>query len=332
MVGFCLSPELIRHATGRGHPERPDRIRAIATAVRQAGLITSANPFPEFHAHYDIAPVGGEPLAEIAAEAADLKWILGVHSQGYIDRVRKICGEGGFLDQGDTPVVPESWDAALLACGAALKCCDAVMGGTVRRAYAGIRPPGHHAEPQQAMGFCLFSNVAIAAKYLQKRYGVGKAAIVDFDVHHGNGTQAAFESDPTVLFISLHQHPRTSYPGTGFEWEIGTGAGKGFTVNIPLPPGCEDAAYLKAMDELAMPKLEAFKPEVLLVSAGFDAHRDDPLAELRLTEAGFVEITRRLTGAADRHCGGRMISVQEGGYDLRALGRSVVGHLAAMRE
>jgi acetoin utilization deacetylase AcuC-like enzyme len=331
MLGFCSSPTFIRHLTGPGHPERPDRIRAIHAAVRQAGLVRSPNPFPDFHADYQIAPLPGEPCAEIAPSPADERWLETIHPRAYIDRVKKICAEGGLLDQSDTPVCPDSWDCALLSCGAVLTCCDAVVGGTVRRAYAAIRPPGHHAEPRQPMGFCVFANVAIAARYLQQHHGVGKIAIVDFDVHHGNGTQAAFESDASVLFISLHQHPRTSYPGTGFDWETGVGPGRGFTLNIPLPPGTKDAEYLAVLDQQAIPKLDDFRPEIMLISAGFDAHKDDPLAELKLTEDGFFQITKRLTAVADRHCGGKIISAQEGGYNLRALGRSVVAHLAALR-
>jgi acetoin utilization deacetylase AcuC-like enzyme len=182
------------------------------------------------------------------------------------------------------------------------------------------------------MGFCLFSNIAIGARYLQQHHGVGKIAIVDFDVHHGNGTQACFDKDPTVLFISLHQHPATCYPGTGFEWETGTGPGRGFTLNIPFDPVAGDVEYVQAMSSRVLPELERFEPEVLMVSAGFDAHQADPLASINLTDDGFEMITRSLVAVADRFCKGRMISVLEGGYSLRALGRSVVRHVRAMSE
>jgi acetoin utilization deacetylase AcuC-like enzyme len=204
------------------------------------------------------------------------------------------------------------------------------MSGRVARAFAAVRPPGHHAEPDRAMGFCLFANISIAARYLQRARGVGKIAIVDFDVHHGNGTQAVFESDPSVLFISLHQDPRTCYPGTGYAAEMGTGPGSGFTLNIPFLPGAGDEEYRLAMRQQVIPKLDAFRPEFLLISAGFDAHRDDPLAQIDLTEDAFGEMTRMLVEVANAHCGGRIVSALEGGYDLRALGRSVVQHLIGL--
>jgi acetoin utilization deacetylase AcuC-like enzyme len=182
------------------------------------------------------------------------------------------------------------------------------------------------------MGFCLFSNVAIAARYLQRVHGVGRVAIVDFDVHHGNGTQVCFDDDPSVYFVSLHQHPRTCYPGSGYEWEVGVGAGQGFTLNLPFQPGSGDEDYLSVIERRVLPELDGFRPEVLLISAGFDAHRDDPLAQMELSEAGFEHITRLLVGMADLHCGGRVVSTLEGGYNLRALGRSVVRHLAALSE
>jgi acetoin utilization deacetylase AcuC-like enzyme len=205
------------------------------------------------------------------------------------------------------------------------------MDGRVNCAFAAVRPPGHHAEPDRPMGFCLFDNIAVAARYLQRTAGIERVAIVDFDVHHGNGTQAAFEQDGSVLFVSLHQHPRTCYPGTGFEWETGTGPGEGKILNVPLPPGTGDDNYLAAMDQLVVPKLDEFRPHFILVSAGFDAHAEDPLAHLELSEEGFGRITQRLVAAAQRQCSGRLVSVLEGGYNLRALGRSVVRHLDAMR-
>jgi acetoin utilization deacetylase AcuC-like enzyme len=332
MLGYCSSAQFVLHETGPHHPERPDRIRAVARAVRQAGLIDSADPFPDFAADFQLAPVGGEKLLELSARPAEEKTLRLVHSQAEIDLVRRVCENGGgVLDQGDTPVGPRSFEIALLSCGAVLACCDAVMSGQVRRAFAAVRPPGHHAEPDRPMGFCLFSNLAIAARYLQHRHGVKTAAIVDFDVHHGNGTQAAFEDDPSVLFISLHQHPATCYPGTGSEWETGEGAGRGTTLNIPMEPGAGDEQYLQAFSGKVIPKLEHFKPEILLISAGFDAHRDDPLAQMQLSEAGFEAMTKMLVDFAEANCGGKIISALEGGYNLRALGRSVVRHLVAMR-
>lgn len=298
-----------------------------------AGLIDSPNPFPDFSLDLQLKRAGGEKLMEISPRRADEKDLELVHSRRQIEHVKHVCeAGGGVLDQGDTVVSSRSFDVALLSSGALLSCCDAVIGGSVRRAFAAVRPPGHHAEPDRAMGFCLFDNVAIAARYLQRRHGVGRVAIVDFDVHHGNGTQAAFEDDPSVLFISTHQHPGTCYPGSGNDWEVGEGAGRGATLNIPLMPGSGDEEMIAAFERKVIPKLNDFKPEILLVSAGFDAHQDDPLANLEVSEAGFESITRMLVEAANAHCGGRIISTLEGGYNLRALGRSVVRHLVALRD
>ena len=254
-----------------------------------------------------------------------------VHTSQHVERIRQICTlGGGLLDAGDTPVGPESFEIAKLSVGAVLESCTAVASGHLRRAFAAVRPPGHHAEPDRAMGFCLFSNIAIAARYLQHAHGIGRIAIVDFDVHHGNGTLVVFEHDPTVLFISLHQHPDTCYPGTGYEWEVGRGAGRGFTVNLPFAPGSGDEDYLRAMETIVAPKLDEFRPEFLLISAGFDSHRDDPLAQIELSEEAFGRMTRILVDVADAHCRGRVVSALEGGYNLRALGRSVVHHLIAL--
>ncbi|MGA2441030.1 MAG: histone deacetylase [Tepidisphaeraceae bacterium] len=333
MLGFCTNPEFVDHLTGEHHPERPDRIRAIALAVRQAGLVDSPNPFQNFSPPFQLQPLGGEKTLEIAPVPADEGTIEWVHSRQHIERIKQVCRSGGgILDDGDTPVSERSFELALLSCGAVLSCCDAVMDGRVRRAFAAVRPPGHHAEPDRAMGFCLFGNVAVAAKYLQRRHAVHTVAIVDFDVHHGNGTQAAFEDDPSVLFISIHQHPKTCYPGTGYEWEVGEGPGRGATLNIPMDPGAGDERYVAEFQSKVLPKLDHFKPEILLISAGFDAHRDDPLAQIELSDQGFETMTRMLVEVANAHCRGRIISALEGGYDLGALGRSVVRHLDAMRD
>jgi len=330
-VAFSTSPRFVEHDTGPHHPERPDRIRAIARAVREAGLVSSPDPFPNFRIDLGLQKQAGLSLVELTPEPADEKWLTLCHTPEMIDHARRICqAGGGVLDQGDTPVAANAFEMALLSLGSLLGCCDAVMTGQVQRAFSAARPPGHHAEPDRSMGFCLFSNVAIAAKYVQQRYNIERVAIVDFDVHHGNGTQACLESDPTSLFISLHQHPRTAYPGSGHDWEIGLGHGKGYTLNIPFDPGSDDSAYLMAYHAKVLPALEQFKPQVLLISAGFDAHTDDPLADMALSDDCFEQMTRLLVGAADRHCEGRVISVLEGGYNLRALGRGVVRHLIGL--
>jgi acetoin utilization deacetylase AcuC-like enzyme len=331
-LAYCTSPRFVEHLTGPHHPERPDRIRAIALAVRAAGLVDSPNPFPDFELDLQLSPVGGEKLLELEPVSADEQWIRLVHTEAEIKLVQRVCAAGGgVLDLGDTPVCADSFEIALLSCGAVLRCCDAVISGQVQRAFAAVRPPGHHAEPDRPMGFCLFGNVAIAARYLQKKHGVQTVAIVDFDVHHGNGTQAAFEDDPSVLFISLHQDPRTCYPGSGYESETGSDAGRGTTLNIPMMPGSNDDDYLRAMQSRVLPKLDLFKPDILLISAGFDAHHDDPLAQIELSEKGFERITALLVQSAQTHCQGRIVSALEGGYNLRALGRSVVRHLVALR-
>ncbi|MCC6240757.1 MAG: histone deacetylase [Phycisphaerales bacterium] len=329
-TGFCTHPAMIEHDTGPHHPERPDRLRAVLRAVRLAGLITSPDPFPDFQMDFGAVVQATRPLIELEAAPIDPRWIELVHSRDYIDRVRQISLAGGFLDQGDTPVMRRSFAAALLSAGCVQQCVDAVMDGRVKRAFAAVRPPGHHAEPDRPMGFCLFNNIAIAARYLQQHHQIRRLAIVDFDVHHGNGTQACFENDAEVLSISLHQDPRTCYPGSGMGWEIGLGRGRGYTVNVPMDPGSDDSDYLRVMDSRVIPELEEFSPQFLLISAGFDAHRDDPLADMQMSEEGFGLMTRSLVAMADRHCQGRIVSALEGGYNLRALGRSVVSHLMAL--
>jgi acetoin utilization deacetylase AcuC-like enzyme len=327
MIAFVSHPRFADHLTGQHHPERPERIRAIHAALRQAGMLDSPDPFPEFEMDFGLRRIGTPKLLELSAPTADLRWLRATHDEAYLTYVLRVCDAGGgVLDQGDTVVSSESYDIALMAAGAVLHACDIVMSGQATRAFAAVRPPGHHAEPNRALGFCLFNNVAIAARYLQQHYG----AIVDFDVHHGNGTQAIFESDPSVHFFSLHQDPRTLWPRSGYAWEIGTGKARGYTMNIPFNPGSGDIDYLRVIDNVVLPELEEFAPEVLLISAGFDAHKDDPLADIELSEEGFELMTRSLCALADRHCRGRVVSTLEGGYNLRALGRSVVRHLAGM--
>jgi acetoin utilization deacetylase AcuC-like enzyme len=334
MTGICSSPRFADHRTGPHHPERPDRIRAILRAVREAGMLDSPDPFPDFAIDLGLKRSDDARLVELdPPEPAELKWVELVHPPKQVERIKHLCDVGGgVLDQGDTAVGKESFDVARLGVGALLRCCDAVMNGTVKRAFAAVRPPGHHAEPDRAMGFCLLSNIAIAARYLQQQHGLEKIGIVDFDVHHGNGTQAVFEADRSVFFISLHQDPRTCYPGTGYAHETGTGPGEGFTLNLPMPPAADDTQYLKAFDERVLPTLDAFKPQAVLISAGFDAHRDDPLAQVNLSEECFETMTRELVRLADQRCNGRVISVLEGGYHLRALGRSVVRHLRGINQ
>jgi acetoin utilization deacetylase AcuC-like enzyme len=289
------------HDTG-DHPECPERIFALERTLSGAGMFTDRM----VHAP---APAGRES-------------ILAVHSERLIERVERTAANGGaWMDQ-DTYVSPASYDIALLAAGAAIQSVDLVMSGDASRAFALVRPPGHHAEPNRAMGFCLFNNVAVAARHAMDQYALSRVAIVDWDVHHGNGTQAIFWNDPEVLFISLHQFPY--YPGSGAQNERGGERGEGYTLNVPLPAGSGDEVYLRAMQEVVVPALEAYQPELLLISAGFDAHRNDPLAQMNLTTGCFAAFARMMQAIAVRSCNGRVALVLEGGYNLQALGESVV--------
>lgn len=290
-----------------GHPERPDRIRAVNAALdAMTGLLR-------------LSPGDGA-----SDEALRL-----VHPQSYIDHVA--ASAGAYADEGETYVGLESDAIARLAVSAGIVAADAVMAGACRRAFAAVRPPGHHALVDRAMGFCLYANIAIVARHLQKQHGLDRIAIVDFDVHHGNGTQAVFYDDPTVLTVSLHEDPRTLWPGSGFATETGEGAGLGFCVNIPIPAGTGDAEYLRIFREKALPRVRAFEPQVLLVSAGFDAAAVDPLAHLELTNDGFAAIGHDLAALADELCDGRLIAMLEGGYDLRALADGVTAFVDALR-
>lgn len=294
-------PIFLRHDTGPGHPEGSVRLSAIETALAA----------PEF-----------QGLRRLQAPRAETARLELVHSKRHIERVFAAIPQTGhhFLDA-DTVVSPESGEAALHAVGAVCLAVDEVMAGTARNAFCAVRPPGHHAEPDTAMGFCLFNNVAIAAAHALASHGLKRVAIVDFDVHHGNGTQAAFRRNPAVLYVSTHQYPW--YPGTGSAKETGVGN----LVNIPLPAGTGSAAYRKAVTDVALPAIDNFRPELVLISAGFDAHRDDPLADLALTEDDYGWITAELVKLADHHACGRVVSALEGGYDLNALGRSVAAHV-----
>jgi len=287
------TPRFGEHTTPPGHPERPERA-AIFDAVAA-----------------EFAAGGGRVVAPTAASREDL---ARVHTAAYLDRIAETAGRATMLDP-DTFTSPESHDIALLAAGAAVMAARHAR-DTGEPALALVRPPGHHAEPGRAMGFCLYNNIAIAAAALRAD-GLSRVAIVDIDVHHGNGTQAAFYTDPTVLFISSHQYPY--YPGTGAADETGSGPGRGYTLNLPLEAGTEDAEYARVYDERVLPALEAFKPEALLISAGYDAHIQDPLAGMRVTTNGYAGLVTRLHEAASRLCHGRLALITEGGYHAGAL-------------
>ncbi len=306
-TGVVIDPRYGDHDAGRGHPERPARIAALLEL-----LGGKTRP-------------GLRRLEPRSASVADLALI---HDAAYIDRVAATAGESFHVFDPDTSTSPHSWDTARLAAGGVLALLDAVMAGEVDNGFALVRPPGHHAEADRARGFCLFNNIAIGAEHLRRRHGVGRLAIVDWDVHHGNGTQHAFAADPGVLYVSTHQWPH--FPGTGRVEEAGEGPGVGCTVNLPLPAGCGDAEYLGVFERIVVPICRQFDPDVVLVSAGFDAHVRDPLAGMRVTTEGFRLLARLVLGAAADSAGGRVVAVLEGGYDLDALRGSVAVVLEEM--
>ncbi len=303
---LLTSERFAHHLTPPGHPERPER----AEALRRVALA------------WELA--GHELREPVAADDATLAL---VHAPEYVAAIHETAGAAVRLDP-DTTTSPESYDVAALAAGAVIDGVRHVLAHPGDPAVALVRPPGHHAEPARAMGFCLFNSIAVGAAWA-RREGLGRVAIVDFDVHHGNGTQAAFCDDPSVLFVSTHQFPY--YPGTGAANEIGSGAGAGFTVNLPLEAGAGDADLDEVFRAVVVPVLDRFRPELLLVSAGFDAHHDDPLGGFRMTPSGFAHLARQLEGVAQRHAGGRVVYVTEGGYSLEGLTSSldaVLGVLA----
>ena len=310
-TGFVYDAVYLKHDTGANHPERPERLTAIVERLEQRGLL--------------------KDLVRLKPAPASLEWITTVHTPEYVERVRKSCQAGmGYVDSPDAPASRGSYEAALNAVGGLQAAIDAVMERHVRNAFCAVRPPGHHALKDKAMGFCLFNNVATAARYIQKKHKLGKVLIVDWDVHHGNGTQAMFYDDPTVFYFSVHQAP--FYPGTGSADEKGTGKGLGFTCNVPLAAGCNDAEYRKAFLEKLRPAAAAFKPDFVLVSAGFDAAKDDLLGQMKVTPEGFAELTRIIKGLAEQYCQGRLVTVLEGGYNLESLAASVEAHVRVLMQ
>jgi acetoin utilization deacetylase AcuC-like enzyme len=299
-VGYVYDPVYLGHDTG-AHPENARRLEAIVSRLERSGL--------------------KERLTLLKPRAVTVEELTLVHDASYVALIREVGQNGGGRLDVETIMSAGSYDAALYAAGGAIKAVDAVMEGTVNSAFALVRPPGHHATAREAMGFCIFNNVAIAARYAVKSLGLQRVAIIDFDVHHGNGTQAAFYDDPAVLYISAHQYPH--YPGTGEIGETGRGRAGGTNVNIPLPRGCGDAEYGRVFTQIITPAVKRFGPGLILVSAGYDPHWADELAEMQVTVNGFARMVSLIKELADELCGGRLVLGLEGGYNLDALACSI---------
>jgi len=308
-VGFMTDPIYLRHITGDGHPERPQRLTAIIDQLKKSGLWKS--------------------LQQIPARDATMDQIRAVQDEKYIQTVIRDVKEGRTgLSTGDTVICPDSLAAAIRAVGGVLAAGDAVVSGKVASAFCAVRPPGHHATRSRGMGFCIFNNVAALARYLQKQHKLSRVLIVDWDVHHGNGTQDIFYEDGSVMYFSTHQHPM--YPGTGLPEEIGSGKGKGCIINCPLPRGSGDREILAAFDEQLLPAARKFKPQFVIISAGFDARQQDSLGGLNVTDPGFAQLTARVVAIANEFAGGKLVSVLEGGYNLAGLALAAESHVQAM--
>lgn len=296
----------LEHDTGYGHPERPERLVAIKQVL-------DADP----------------SLIQVPSRMATAEEVGWVHTNQLIRSIQATRGQApGYLDM-DTPIGPKSADAAFLSCGGLLEAVKAVEEGSLGQAFAFPRPPGHHAESGQAMGFCFFNHIAVAAEYLIRQKGKSRVAIMDYDVHHGNGTQRSFYNRKDVFYLSTHRFP--FYPGTGAASEKGSGEGLGYTLNVPFGPMGDDSDYDRAFDDQIIPALDAYKPDFVLVSAGFDAHERDPLGGMKVTKKGFYSMSRKLTQIAQKHCGAKIVFVLEGGYDLKGLTEGVEAVLEVIR-
>ena len=306
MTTLLLShPACLDHLTPPGHPERPDRMRAINQILAETRF---------------------DPLVRVEAPEGSLDDVTLCHSEAYVTELRSVAPSSGmvYID-GDTAMSPGTWEAVMRGVGGAVAATDAVMRGEHNNAFVAVRPPGHHAEKATPMGFCFFDNAAIAARHAQRKYGIARAAVIDFDVHHGNGTQDIFWADKSVMYCSTHQMPL--FPGTGASGERGE---HDTIVNAPLRPEDGSAKFRAAFDNLILPQLKKFAPELVIISAGFDAHRRDPLANINLEAGDFGWVTQKLMDIADSSAGGRIVSVLEGGYDLQGLQESAAAHLAAL--
>jgi acetoin utilization deacetylase AcuC-like enzyme len=310
-AGLVFDKVFTRHDTGDGHPESPERLRAIGRHLEEAGL--------------------ADRLVKLPLRDATLDELARVHTREYLALAEGEIRSGRRdLSTGDTEVCAESWMVALRAAGSVLNAIDAVFRGEVANAFAAVRPPGHHATADRGMGFCVLNNVAAAARHAQAVHGAKRVAVIDWDVHHGNGTQDIFYQDGSVFYFSTHQWPL--YPGTGRAEETGEGDGAGTNLNVPLPAGSGMAEIGAAFREKFLPAADRFRPDLVLVSAGFDSRAGDPLGRFTLTDADFAELTRLLLSLAERHAGGRLVSVLEGGYNTEGLGRAVAAHVRVLLE
>lgn len=311
-TAVVFTPKYLSHKTGFGHPESPARLRLIMRELEKSGLLETGK------------------CSLVEPEAAGIEEVKLVHESGYIQLVKRVCASGGkLLDLGDTVVSPESFKVALFAAGGALKAVDLVMARKFRNAFALVRPPGHHAGPYYALGFCIFNNASIATAHLLRDFNLDRVLILDMDAHHGNGTQEIFYGSNKVLYISLHQDP-TDFPGRGFADEVGEGEGLGYTVNVPFPYRIDDQIYFEAFNQIVVPIVRQYKPQFIVISTGFDNHYSDPVASLSLSALSHVETFGKALELASKFCMGRLAAVLEGGYSRSFLGRMAVAVIAKM--
>jgi len=311
-TAVLFTPKYLDHNPGPNHPESADRLRVIMKELREKGFFESGR------------------CSLIEPEPSSVDNVEFVHEADYVQLVERCCSlGGGRLDLGDTVVSPKSYETALYAVGGAIRAVDLVMAREFQNAFALVRPPGHHAGPNYAMGFCLFNNIAIAAVHLLNDFNLERLLILDVDAHHGNGTQEIFYETDKVLFMSLHQDP-TQFPGKGFVDEVGKGKGMGYTVNVPLPYRTDDQAYLKAFNRVVVPIIQQYKPQFILVSTGFDGHYTDPVASLSLSASTYLKIFEKVLNLASQLCAGKTVAVLEGGYSLSFIGKMAAGVIGRM--
>ena len=310
-TGLIHDSTFQRHVTGPRHPERAERLVAIDQMLCETQLF--------------------DQVVNVPVRTVDDKWLLAMHDKNYLHRIHAACSYGvPYVDVPDSMVCRASELVAKQAVGGCLEAAKLVMAGVLDNAFCAVRPPGHHAEHDRSMGFCLYNNIAITAQYLIQEHGLERIAIMDFDVHHGNGTQHLFEDRSDVLFVSTHEDPNNQFPGSGFSDEQGIGAGKGYTLNIPMSAGSDDSAFEKVFTKQVIPKIRDYKPQFLLISAGFDAAVNDPLGHLCVSTDGFAMITKQLVEVAKEVCDGRIVSILEGGYDLDSLTEGLRVHLEVL--